>query len=408
MSFLQQIAGVSTTTGESLTLSTKGPTTITATASPPVPSADAAVATAVHSRNQYDPPNNSNSNCDTRGADAVTDDQSNNRKSLSQLVWTHVTASERADGSQEQTCNYCQKTKISKQLQTTFWCKHMVDQGKKGCPSCPIDVRLLLASKSGSADVQRAAAVNQNQNDSSSFSKKHSSSGSKKQAAKRKKQKMMLKSCRQFVIACICGSQRTGSFNRMLHDSAMDRLAEEGAAVVTIDLKALNLPLYDPDLESENFPAAAQKLKNDLISADGILITCPEYNGFISPLLLNSITWATRGEGRMYAGFKNKVVSLMSTSPGAMGGMRMLRSLQQMMQDMGAIVVPGNTSIGNAFHVFDREGRVVDERAFKKISTACYQLVHLAQSHASRDIEDPMEEEVIKLPNMGEYGRADW
>lgn len=194
----------------------------------------------------------------------------------------------------------------------------------------------------------------------------------------------------------------------MLRNAAMEKLTEEGANVVAIDLKALDLPLYDPDLESEHFPPAAQKLKNDLIAADAILITSPEYNGLLSPLLLNAITWATRGEGRVYGGFKNKVVSLMSTSPGAMGGMRMLRSLQQMMQDMGAIVVPGNTSIGNAFHVFDRDGRIVDERAFKKVAAASYQLVHLAQHNASRDAEDPMEEELTKLPNMGEYGRADW
>ncbi|KAL7563429.1 hypothetical protein ACA910_016525 [Epithemia clementina (nom. ined.)] len=335
-----------------------------------------------------------------------TSDEFNPRKSLSQHVWTHVQANQKDDGTYEQVCNYCGKTKTSKQLQTTFWSKHLVDQGKKGCPSCPLSVRNLLASKSSSADVHRAAGQDAPLKKTAAPPSTTSSGGPKQ--GKRKKQRTSLQSFRQPTIVCICGSQRSGSFNKMLRDSALERLTEEGANVVPIDLKDLNLPLYDPDLESDNFPAAAQRFKNDLIAADGILITCPEYNGLLSPLLLNAITWATRGEGRMYGAFKNKVVSLMSTSPGAMGGMRMLRSLQQMMQDMGAIVVPGNTSIGNAFHVFDRDGRMVDERAFKKISTACYQLVHLTQAHASRDIEDPMEEEVIKLPNMGEYGRADW
>ena len=335
-----------------------------------------------------------------QSTESVKSDRS--RKSLSQLVWSHISVSGNPDGTNRQTCNYCGKTKTSKQLQTTFWCKHLVDQGKKGCPSCPIEVREMLAAKSGSADVHRAAGQE------APIKKPAASIPTSARQGKRKKQKISQNASRQPTIACICGSQRVGSFNKMLRDAAMERLTEEGAIVVDIDLKLLDLPLYDPDLESENFPASAHNLKNDLIAADGILIASPEYNGLLSPLLLNAITWATRGEGRMYAGFKNKVVSLMSTSPGAMGGMRMLRSLQQMMQDMGAIVVPGNTSIGNSFHVFDRDGRMVDERAFKKISTACYQLVHLAQAHANRDVEDPMEGEVVKLPNMGEYGRADW
>ena len=57
---------------------------------------------------------------------------------------------------------------------------------------------------------------------------------------------------------------------------------------------------YCQDLEKpENggIPAAAEAFKAQLVAADGILITCPEYNGGITPVLLNAITWATRGEG---------------------------------------------------------------------------------------------------------------
>lgn len=143
------------------------------------------------------------------------------------------------------------------------------------------------------------------------------------------------------TIVGLCGSQRTGSYNRMLHDAAMKSLESKGAIVKPIDIAALDLPLYNPNMEKDSFPQAAHDLKAALVAADGLLITSPEYNGFTSPLLLNALTWATRGEGDMYAAFKGTHIAVMATSPGPMGGLRMLRSLHQYLLDMGAIIVPG-------------------------------------------------------------------
>ena len=72
-----------------------------------------------------------------------------------------------------------------------------------------------------------------------------------------------------------------------------------------IDLGALALlPLYDESLKEDAFPAAATALKASMTAATGLVIACPEYNGSVTPLLLNAITWATRGEGPMYSGFQ--------------------------------------------------------------------------------------------------------
>jgi NAD(P)H-dependent FMN reductase len=63
----------------------------------------------------------------------------------------------------------------------------------------------------------------------------------------------------------------------------------------------------------------------------------------------------------MHAGFKGKVVTVMAPSPGPMGCLRMVRSWNQMLQDMFATV------IGSAFDVFDKDGTLKDERAISKI-----------------------------------------
>lgn len=53
----------------------------------------------------------------------------------------------------------------------------------------------------------------------------------------------------------------------MLSDHANSVLESHGAEVTSVDLEVLNLPLYNPNLEAESFPASAQELKNQLTEA---------------------------------------------------------------------------------------------------------------------------------------------
>ena len=128
----------------------------------------------------------------------------------------------------------------------------------------------------------------------------------------------------------------------------------------------------------------------------------------MTPLLYNSITWATRGDGDMYAGFKGKCASVMATSPGPMGGLRMIRSMQQMLADMGANIVPGANAIGSAFDVFDpATGAIKDEVAKSKIEATCGNLVHYCRYDADREADCAVYHELQHLTTMGEYGQVD-
>jgi hypothetical protein len=66
---------------------------------------------------------------------------------------------------------------------------------------------------------------------------------------------------------------------------------------------------------------------------NGLLMACPEYNSSITPLWKNTIDWVSRqapGEAPL-AAYKGKVATIMSASPGRLGGLRGLvtvRSIQ--------------------------------------------------------------------------------
>ena len=54
----------------------------------------------------------------------------------------------------------------------------------------------------------------------------------------------------------------------MVHDYAVTILKKHGAVVTPVDLEALKLPVYDPNIDNEKtFPEAAQKFKNQLIES---------------------------------------------------------------------------------------------------------------------------------------------
>jgi NAD(P)H-dependent FMN reductase len=53
----------------------------------------------------------------------------------------------------------------------------------------------------------------------------------------------------------------------MLHDHAVGVMESSGAVVTPIDLNALDLPLYNPELETEAFPSNAQTFKDTLMQA---------------------------------------------------------------------------------------------------------------------------------------------
>ena len=83
------------------------------------------------------------------------------------------------------------------------------------------------------------------------------------------------------------GSARRDSFNKKLVRIAAEGARTAGAEVTVLDLRDLDLPLFDQDLEAQDgLPAGALRLKELMNSHDGFLIASPEYNSSITAALL--------------------------------------------------------------------------------------------------------------------------
>lgn len=168
-------------------------------------------------------------------------------------------------------------------------------------------------------------------------------------------------------ILAFAGSARTDSFNKKLVKIAAAGAEAAGADVTYLDLRDLPMPLFDEDLEArEGLPENALKFKQLLKSHQGFLIACPEYNSSITPLLKNSIDWASRPEPEEQplglSCFRDKVAVIMSAAAGGLGGLRGLVHVRSILGNIGVLVLPDQKSIPQAYEAFDEQGTLKDPK----------------------------------------------
>jgi len=179
-------------------------------------------------------------------------------------------------------------------------------------------------------------------------------------------------------VLAFAGSTRKDSFNKKLVKVAAEAARAAGAQVTYLDLRDIPMPLYDGDLEAESgLPENVKKFKKILMEHDGFLISSPEYNSSISGVLKNAIDWASRpvpGEAPL-ACFAGKVVSLMSASPGALGGLRGLVIIRSLLSNINLIVLPNQVAIPKAHEAFDAEGKLKDPKQQTSIEALSRDLV---------------------------------
>ena len=181
------------------------------------------------------------------------------------------------------------------------------------------------------------------------------------------------------------GSTRTGSLNCRLARFAATRARETGALVEEFNLRSLELPVYDGDIEAATgVPESVHRLRSAISRADAVLLVTPEYNGFPTPLVINAFDWMSRIQATAstpsgLVATANKPVGLMAASPGAGGALRSMNFLRQYLQMAFAmLVVPQQYALGIAHEAFDEAGSLKDARAVRSVDTVLQALAKLA------------------------------
>jgi chromate reductase len=159
------------------------------------------------------------------------------------------------------------------------------------------------------------------------------------------------------TVAVLVGSLRKGSLNRKMAE-ALAAMAQPALQCRFVEIG--DLPLYDPDLEGADAPAAWKRMREQVAACDALLFVTPEYNRSVPGALKNAIDVGSRPYGQsVWAGKPGAVVSV---SPGAIGGFGANHHLRQSMVflDVPMLQQP-EAYIGGADKLFDEQGQVTNQ-----------------------------------------------
>jgi FMN reductase len=119
-------------------------------------------------------------------------------------------------------------------------------------------------------------------------------------------------------IVGLGGSVAEISRSRAALRVALDGASSAGAETVLLDLRELDLPMYNPDDDDEPSPAAA-RLIEACYGADGMLWSSPMYQGTISGAFKNALDWLHVLGKREPPFLHDKVIGLISAAGGTQG-----------------------------------------------------------------------------------------
>lgn len=121
----------------------------------------------------------------------------------------------------------------------------------------------------------------------------------------------------RYQLLGISGSLRANSFS----SAVLEALVEASSLHATYGSADIGaLPHFNQDLYLDPLPMPAARLRQQLAEAEGIVVSCSEYNHGIPGVLKNALDWASRPHNG--SPLKGKPVLIVTSSPAFTGGVR--------------------------------------------------------------------------------------
>jgi FMN reductase len=186
-------------------------------------------------------------------------------------------------------------------------------------------------------------------------------------------------------IVGLGGSMAAISRSRAALATALEGAEAAGAETELLDLRELDLPMYNPDAHEPT--AAAARVIEGLYAADGLLWSSPLYQGSISGALKNALDWLHLLGDRDPPYLQDKVVGLISAAGGA-HGLQAINTMEFSVRALRAWAVPYVVPVASAARVFDETGRIHDQAIEQQLKTLGSEVVRVAERFAVDDAPD--------------------
>ncbi len=166
------------------------------------------------------------------------------------------------------------------------------------------------------------------------------------------------------------GTLRENSTSLWALQHALDSARTEGASAQLLDVRRLDLPMYQPDWELEDYGANVQEFIQIMRHADAFLFSTAAYHGTLAGVTKNALDYMEFLADAPRPYLHNKPVGLIATASGDMADVHSITAMTNVVHSLRGYALPLSVPIHNASKAFDKEGIVINE----KIATRLKQL----------------------------------
>ena len=186
-------------------------------------------------------------------------------------------------------------------------------------------------------------------------------------------------------IVGLGGSLAQTSRSRAALKAALAGAAGAGAETELLDIRELDLPMYNSDADEPT--EAASRLIEACYGADGMLWSSPLYQGTISGAFKNALDWLHLLSHREPPYLHDKVIGLISAAGGTQG-LQAINTMEFSVRALRAWAVPYVVPVATAARVFDQDGRIQDEAIEQQLKMLGSEVVRVAERFAVAESPD--------------------
>lgn len=163
------------------------------------------------------------------------------------------------------------------------------------------------------------------------------------------------------------GTLRLNSTSRWALMRALQAAEQSGATTELLDLRELNLPLFNPEKSLAEYGPNVARLIDTVRRADAMIWSGGSYHGTVAGVTKNALDFfeLLADDERPY--IESKVVGLIATGGGSQAAVNAVNALIHVVHALRGIAVPLFAAIPQPWKVFDREGRIIDEGWGKRL-----------------------------------------
>lgn len=180
---------------------------------------------------------------------------------------------------------------------------------------------------------------------------------------------------RPLLVVGLGGSLSDGSASLAALRAVLSRIEAAGAATELFDVRALDLPMYDPKAEP---PAAARELAAAVHAADAVVWSSPLYHGTVSGAFKNALDWLQLLADARPAYLTDKPVALVSTA-GGVQGLQAINTMEFVVRALRGWALPLTLPIARAYEAFTPEGQPRDPGLARQVDLLAQELVAAAR-----------------------------